>query len=163
MNNRPFYPSTALLIILAISETGCSRNSAEPVGAHAHQHEHKAPHGGTAVVLGNEAYHVELVLDPTTGRLQAYLLDGEMENFVRLSEPSIEINALVEGVSQTLVLLPVANAATGEIAGDTALFEVQARWLRTAKQFDAALKTITIRGTTFTDVKFNFPKGNEKD
>ena len=32
-----------------------------------------------------------------------------------------------------------------------------------APEFDATLKTITIRGTTFADVKFNFPKGNDKD
>ena len=32
-------------------------------------------------------------------------------------------------------------------------------------QMDTAgtLKEITIRGPTFTDVKFNFPKGNDKD
>ena len=58
----------------------------------------------------------------------------------------------------------VADPATGETVGDTALFETQADWLKTVKDFDGTLKkTITIRGTTFADVKFNFPKGNDKD
>ena len=47
------------------------------------------PHGGTPVVLGNEAYHLELVVDAASGTLQVYVLDGEMENFVRVSAPSI--------------------------------------------------------------------------
>jgi len=34
-------------------------------------HEHHAPHGGTLVVFGDEAAHVELVLDPKTGALPA--------------------------------------------------------------------------------------------
>jgi hypothetical protein len=144
---------------------GCGKKGADPVlvTAAPQRHEHKSPHGGTPVVLGDEAYHLELVLDATVGKLQAYVLDGEMENFVRLSVLSIEIDALVNGISQTLVLQPVANPATGETAGDTALFEAQASWLRTTKEFDATLKKITIRRTMFTDVKFNFPKGNDKD
>ena len=49
------------------------------------------------------------------------------------------------------------------VDGDTALFEAQADWLKTTGNFDATLKSLPIRGTTFTDVKFNFPKGNDKD
>ena len=77
--------------------------------------------------------------------------------------PSFEIGASVSGQPQTLVLAAVANPATGETVGDTSLFETQADWLKTSKDFDAVLKSITIRGTTFTEVKFNFPKGNDKD
>ena len=144
---------------------GCGKKVADPVlvTAAPQRHEHKSPHGGTPVVLGDEAYHLELVLDATDGKLRAFVLDGEMENFIRLSVSSVEIDALINGVSQTLVLLPVANAATGEAAGDTALFEAQAGWLKTSNGFDGTLKKITVRGTTFTDVKFNFPKGNDKD
>jgi hypothetical protein len=150
----------ALLLILA----ACSRNTTPPAPgtAAAHQHEHKAPHGGTAVVLGHEAYHLELVRDAATGMLQAYVLDGEMEKFIRIAAPSLEVAATVNGAPQTLVLKAVANSATGETVGDTAQFEAQADWLKATGNFDAVLRQITIRGTTFSDVKFNFPKGNEK-
>jgi len=33
-------------------------------------------------------------------------------------------------------------------------------WIHDA---DGVIKSVAIRGTTFTEVKFNFPKGNDKD
>ncbi|HTB81927.1 MAG TPA: hypothetical protein VK717_13670 [Opitutaceae bacterium] len=128
-----------------------------------YKHVHHPPHGGIPVVLGDEAYHLELVLNAGSGTLQAYVLDGEMEEFIRSAVPSIEITAAVNGAPQTLMLKAVANPATGETVGDTSLFEAQAGWLKTTKEFDAVLKSITVRGTTFSDVKFNYPKGNDTD
>ena len=142
--------------------TGCARKPADAAaGAKPHKHEHKAPHGGTAIVLGDELYHVELVRNAETGTLQAFVFDGELEKFIRTSAPSLEIVATVKGAPQTLTLKAVANPATGETVGDTALFETQADWLKTTGEFDAVLKSIAIRGRTFSDVKFNFPKGND--
>ena len=143
---------------------GCAKHPAETTAtAKPPKHEHKPPHGGTPVVLGDEVYHVELVRDAATGKLQAFVFDGELENFIRSSVPSFQIDAVVSGAPQTLILSAVPNPATGETVGDTSLFETQADWLKTANDFDATLKSITIRNTTFTDVKFNFPKGNDKD
>lgn len=152
-----------LLVPLALI-TGCSRQATGPAtGAPPAKHQHHPPHGGTPVVLGDEIYHVELVLDAATGKLSAYVLDGEMENFIRSAAPSFEINATVDGQPKLLTLRAVANPATGETAGDTALFETQADWLKTTRTFDGEIKSLTIRGTTFTDVDFNFPEGNDKD
>lgn len=152
-----------LLASFAIG-AGCAKQTPAPAtSAPAAKHEHRPPHGGTPIELGDEAYHVELVLDATTGKLSAYILDGEMENFVRSAAPSFEINATVEGQPKLLTLRAVANPATGETVGDTSLFETQADWLRTTKNFDALIKSLTVRGTTFTDVDFDFPEGNEKD
>lgn len=155
----------ALLLIAPLGLiVGCGKpDSGTAAAKPPPKHEHKPPHGGTPVVLGDEVYHVELVLDPASGRLQAFVFDGELENFIRSSVPSLEIDASVNGTAQVLVLHAVANPATGETVGDTSLFEGQADWLKRTKEFDATLKSITIRGTTFTDVKFNFPKGNDKD
>lgn len=149
-----------LLIALALT-AGCSKAPAPP--GQPHKHEHHPPHGGTPVVLGDEAYHLELVRDPAAGTLQAYVLDGEMENFVRSPLPLIEIAAEAGGMTRTLELAAVANPATGETVGDTSLFQAQADWLKSAADFDGVLKSITIRGTTFSGVKFNFPKGNDTD
>jgi hypothetical protein len=57
----------------------------------------------------------------------------------------------------------VPNNATGEKIGDTSMFEAQADWLKAVKAFDAVLPQIEVRGTTYTNVEFNFPKGNDKD
>lgn len=152
------------LVLVFVFTAACSKRADSAAAAKAPaKHEHKPPHGGTPVVLGDEVYHVELVRDAATGGLQAYVFDGELENFIRSSVPSFEIDATVNGATQKLVLNAVPNPATGETIGDTSLFETHADWLKTAKEFDAVLKSITVRGTTFTDVKFNFPKGNDKD
>ncbi len=150
-----------LALAAAGAAAGCSRAPAP--AAPAHRHEHHPPHGGTPVVLGEEAYHLELVRDREAGTLQAFLLDGEMENFVRSAMPSIEIVARAGGAERTLVLLAVANPATGETVGDTSLFQAQADWLRTTPEFDATIKAVTVRGSTFSAVAFNFPKGNDTD
>lgn len=151
------------LVALVLLWAGCGKKN--PVD-HSHDdaaHEHVAPHGGTAVVLGHELYHLEFVRDTDTGRLTAYVLDGEMENFIRLAAPAIELTATVSGQPRLLVLTAVPNPATGETSGNTAQFEAQADWLKTTATFDALIPRLEVRGTTFTDVRFNFPTGNEAE
>jgi hypothetical protein len=114
-------------------------------------------------VLGNETYHLELVRDAATGTLSAYILDGEMEKFIRVPAASFEVVATVGGAKRPLQFKAVANSITGETAGNTAQFDAQAEWLKTTPAFDAMLTSLEIRGTTFANVAFNFPKGNEKD
>jgi hypothetical protein len=135
---------------------GCAKK--EVMGLHHNQ----PPHGGTMVALG-ENYNFEFVLDAASGTLSAYVLDDEMEEFVRSDMPSFEVQAKVGGAEQTLVFMPVANPATGETVGDTALFTAQAGWLKTTKTFDAVIKSVTLDGTTLSNVAFNFPKGNAAD
>jgi hypothetical protein len=127
-----------------------------------HHHEHKAPHDGTPIVLGDEVYHLELVLDADAGKLSAFVLDGEMENFIRVPTTSFEVVPTAGGPNEPLVFHAMADPATGETVGDTAVFEANAEWLKTAVTFDAMVTRLEVRGTTFTAVAFNFPRGNEK-
>jgi hypothetical protein len=151
-----------LALLLLAAAPACTKPPPEPAPPPA-RHEHHPPHGGTAVVLGPELYHLEFVLDPAAGRLQAYVLDGELETFIRVPQRSLELTVTLPGPSRPLVMTAVASPATGETAGDTALFEAQADWLRGATAFDATLRQVTIRGTSFTDVAFHFPHGNDRD
>ena len=125
------------------------------------KHEHVAPHGGTAVELGNEEFHLELVLNPATGRLTAYVLDGHLENFVRIQASTFEIDAHDATGQRSLIFQAVSNQSTGEKAGDTSMFEVTAEWLKSVPSFDGKLKELDIRGRRYTGVTFNFPKGND--
>jgi hypothetical protein len=145
-------------LLQAVFAAACSREPSAAAQPQSH-HDHP-PHGGTPVVLGDEDYHVELVLDARTGVLQAFILDGEMDDFVRSAASSIVITA-TGGAPREVVLAAVPNPETGETVGDTALFQGQADWLKGAPEFDGVIKTIAIRGTTFSGVKFNFPKGND--
>lgn len=150
-----------LLLPLVLGGCGGNDTPAKPVAEAAHHHEHVPPHGGTAVELGHEEFHLELVLDASAGRLTAYVMDGELEQFIRIPAASFEILSQVGGAEQSLVFNPVANGATGEKAGDTSQFEATAGWLKTTTNFDATLRELTVRTQTYRAVKFNFPKGNE--
>jgi hypothetical protein len=155
---------TPLLVGLAVGLiAGCERQpSHAPPQTSLPHHEHKPPHHGTPVVLGKEEYHIELILDAPVGRLQAYVMDGELENFVRLPAQSFAVAAMVGGKEEVLTFKAIGNNATGEKVGDTALFEAQADWLKTTSTFDAVLKEITVHGKTYTNIGFNFPKGNDE-
>ena len=156
---RLWFLSCAVLLL-----AGCQKNdtasAGKPVAVH---HEHKPPHGGAPVELGEEENHVEFVRDAANGKLQAFVMDGELENFVRIAAPALEVTAKVSGRDEKMTLQPVANNATGEKVGDTSLFEAQADWLKTTANFDAVLVAITIRGKTYTNIIFNFPKGSDEN
>lgn len=93
--------------------------------------------------------------------LKAYVLDGELEFFVRIPAESFEVVAQVAGREELLTFRAIPNNATGETIGNTSQFEVQAEWLKRQTNFDAMLRAITIKGSTFTNVGFNFPKGSD--
>jgi hypothetical protein len=124
-------------------------------------HEHHAPHQGTLVVLGEEFSHVELVLDNITGELTAYILDGEAENPVRISQSSLIIKFKDKGKLVSLRLKPVANALTGEKSGDTSEYQGTFVKLKGLSNFEGYISSIKSRGESFKDVRFLYPEGNE--
>ncbi len=124
-------------------------------------HEHLPPHGGTAIVLGSEAFHLELVREKETGVLKMFVLDGHMEKFVRISQETIEVEIQADGFLTDTVFLAVATAATGETVGDTSLYETSADWVKTLDRFRGVISKIRIRENSFTNTVFSFPEGNE--
>jgi hypothetical protein len=155
-----YLPLIAALSALVL--TACGRvESASATATPAAHHKDVPPHGGTPVVLGHEEYHLEFVLDPPSGRMDAWVLDGEMENFVRIEAPSFEVTARLPDGPHTLLFNAVPNHATGESVGDTSQFETRAAWLATNATFDATLTDLKIHGVGYHQVAFNFPKGND--
>jgi hypothetical protein len=160
---KPTWPILVMALAFGLLP-GCGDSKPDaPAPTAEHKHEHKPPHGGTPVVLGEEEYHVELVLDAPDGKLDAFVMDGELENFVRVAAELFEVTAKLPGKEEILVFKAVPNSATGEKVGDTSMFETQADWLKQAKNFDAVLKQLTVKTKTYQDVAFNFPRGNDKD
>ena len=139
--------------------------SAVPVAAdedHHARHEHVAPHGGTLVVLGDEFVHLELLVDPETGKMTAYVLDGEAERGVRVRQSSLEIDIQPEeGASFVVALAPVANVLTGEVEGHTSQFAGRSDRLKRMPHFQGEIREIEVRGQRFQHVSFRFPEGNE--
>jgi hypothetical protein len=155
----------ALIVALSLALlVGCKEsridNTAAPTSV---KHEHKPPHGGTPVVLGNEEYHLELVLIRSEGKVQAFVMDCELENFVRIPAKMFEVDVKLADNNLPLIFNALPNRATGETVGDTSAFEANSYWLKTNGTFDAMLKELTIRGKLYQNVQFNFPKGNDSD
>lgn len=158
-----------LLSLVAIVAAACGDGGAhdghgpgDPAhdDAHAHAHVHAAPHGGTLVVLAEEALHVEFVLDPAEGRLTAYVLDAHAENGVRIAQKDLAVTLRNGGVAVDLALAAVANAVTGETAGDTSEFTAASDALRGAASWEGSLRSIDVRGARFTDVAFRVGGGD---
>jgi hypothetical protein len=156
-------------LLLAIAATsgffaGCSRQVAStPVPAVAHEREPQPPHGGTLVELRKEENYLEFVQDPSAGTLQAFVFDGEVENFVRDTMPSFEMTAKFPRREETLVFKAVPNRATGEQVGSTSLFEAQADWLKQPADFAGVIKEFTVGANRYQNVTFHFPKTGDKD
>jgi hypothetical protein len=148
---------TAFFALAAVMLPGCGQQQNTSGNAPPHLHVAVPPHGGTPVPLGDD-YQIEWVLDAPAGKLQAYILDGEMENFVRITPPSFDVTAKLPDGEKALHLVAIPNSATGEKLGDSSLFEGQAEWLKTTKTFAAVIQKLDVKGTTFSNITFNFPK-----
>ena len=168
---RLFKPSIALLAALALAGGAWAlvrsriRATALAGSATDQPKPHRAapPHHGTPVELGEEQFTLELVRVPESGTLRAYVLDGEMEGFIRIAARQLDLQIQGPGRQETLALKPVADPATGETAGDTSLFEARADWLKTADSFKGVFRNLKIRDQTFKSVAFSFPEGNARD
>ncbi len=146
--------------LVAAALTACKDSHNHDHDHAGHGHHHTPPHGGTAVALGKEEFHLELVLDATNATMQAYVMDGHLENYIRVTNATFNVVASTDGPPKTLTFQAVASTASGEKVGDTSLFEAKADWLKTTPKFDGVLEELTVRGKKFEKVTFNFPKGN---
>lgn len=151
--------SSLMIVVVGVLCTACRQNQL-PLESGNLMHTHHPPHGGTAVELGKEEYHLELVHDEGTPQISAFILDGEMEKFVRLPLEEFVIRA-GGGNGELLRFQAVANPATGEKVGDTSEYSATSPWLTNHGRFDGVLVEIKIGSKSYQGVSFNYPKGNE--
>ena len=143
--------------LLALVLLGCD---SKPPGTPAPtKHTHQAPHDGTLVEVGEEFAHVELVLEGPTGKVTAYILDGEVEKPIRLEQKEI----VLKGKAVSVALQAVGSPLTGEKPGDTSQFEGQSDGLKGAKEFDGSIARIVIKGKELTDVPFRLQPRAKQD
>ncbi|MES2692713.1 MAG: hypothetical protein V4773_04515 [Verrucomicrobiota bacterium] len=141
----------SLVVLLAVA-LGCGpKHDHHAHGAHGHTHD--AKHGGVAVELGQEEFHIEFTYGDKPGVLQAYILDAHIENYVRVDAPSFTAIAVTGGASHPLLFTATASAATGEKAGDSSLFEAPlpaAIAGRPALQL--SVPALSIKGRTYSNI-----------
>lgn len=168
-----FVEKIRLFVLMAVgclALSGCGGGGIEHTDAghdhdhdhdHAHHHHHEPPHGGVGVVLGQEEFHLELLLDNANATLSVYVLDGHMENFVRIESPGFIMKLTTLDKTADLKMEAQASPRTGETVGDTSQFSGTDPILETAVEFDVVIPSLTIKGNTYADIKFSFPDGNE--
>ena len=160
-------PSTRALLPLAcwvalvVAVAGCDR-VAHPADRHSAvvpAHTPTAQHGGVAVEIGEEEYHVEFTFGEPPGTLDAYFMDGEMEDYVRLSAASFNAIVRVDGRDFPLEFRAMASPATGETVGDSALFEAHADWLAAKPALKISVPALRIKGHVYTNLSATLPGG----
>lgn len=152
---------SALATLVLLLAAGCSKqDAAAPADGHAgHGHAHQPLMGGQLVELGEHQANLEFKYDPVRGMLQAWVLDGHAENYVRVTMAFFEVQE--KGGQQRLITLRArANELTGEKPGDTSAFEGEAPWLGGIEHFDGVVKAVQVRGAVYRDVEFHLhPRG----
>lgn len=128
-----------------------------------HHHAEHGPHKGTLVLLGDEEFHVEVVLDAEKGKLLAYPLDGAAEKALTLEQPEIELVYSIR-TSKEKEGLP-AEPKTGKLTAgkdETGMqvFTLEAEDLKGVKMFDGHFGPIKFGEKDFAETKFKFPEGN---
>lgn len=161
-NHEKIIPVSILLLcfLALLSLGGCGgggHDHAHDEHGDDHGHSHDPRHGGIAVVLGDEAYHVEFAYGEVAGTMRAYLFDGHMENYVRIAAPSFAATAMVAGMPRPLLFSAVVDPATGETVGDAALFEATAEWLSARPAVELQVPRLEVRGLEFTNITASLP------
>jgi len=130
---------------------------------HDHDHEdddhaHSAKYGGTLVEVGDHVGQMEFLLDPATGKLTVYAMDGHAENPVRLAWTEFKFDVVVGDAAPVAVAaLPVASPLTGETVGDSAQFEAMVEALKGAEKFKVQVPPFEYRGVQVGAMSFDYP------
>jgi hypothetical protein len=126
-------------------------------------HNHPAPHGGQLVELGEHGsgFNLELVLHEQ-GFLQIYVLDAHVQNFVRISANSIDIEITDQnGTARIITCEPIEDPITGETVGNTSLFTSTER-INEILPLQGVINKIDIMEFPYENVEINF-SGNQQN
>ncbi len=136
-------------------------------GAEAHAgHHHTAPHGGLLVPFGDHGGNLEIVFDSGSGKVQIFVLDGCADDYVRISQSTIDLviqrvnpdkqkTAEPEKKILRLSLNAVADPLSGETVGDTSAFSLQTDLLLGVEKFYGIVKLLDFKGVKFERIGFS--------
>ena len=93
------------------------------------------------------------ILQNPQDQLEIFILDAHAENYVRIAQPSIELT--LTDSNQTMSLGAVADPATGETVGNSALFRTDSNISKNIP-LHGILRSLKIGSKTYTDQPFEF-------
>jgi hypothetical protein len=160
MKNSVFVRSaTALTAGALFIVTGCNKSPQATAQKDDHGHDHPSgpPHGGTPVKVGEHDFHLELVNDPQAGKMLAFVMDDHMEHAESVPPTTFDLVAKMGGQEHRATFK--AGEESTPPTTNISVFSASADWFKTATNFDGVIPTITLKGETFTNVTFTFPKG----
>ena len=139
--------SAALLLLCGCSSDPHSSN-------HGSAHIHQPLRGGVLMELGKHGsgYNLE-ILQNHEDQLEIFILDAHAENYVRIAQPSIELT--LTDSNQTMSLGAIADPATGETVGNSALFRTESNISKNIP-LQGILRSLKIGSKTYTDQPFEF-------
>jgi hypothetical protein len=155
------FSATCLVVLVTSLMAGCNSGALAPPDAsdkhhagdshdQAGEHSHWGPHGGHLIELGaNEEFHAEILHDDDTHRVTVYILDGNAQHAVPISQPQLVINMVNGGNPRQFKLASAPPSA--DVHATSSCFETQDPELCQALD-DANAKgrvTVNINGKQF--------------
>lgn len=143
------------------ASTASTASMPEAPEAHDTGHAHDAPHGGSLIELGDHFAFLEFVVEPATGTLTMYVLDGSAEQAVRIAQPTVRVTfeSPTTLAGQTLELAAQANVLTGETVGDSSQFTLVHEALKDQASFAGRVVDVSIKGQPFRDLAVTHTAG----
>lgn len=128
------------------------RNEHDHGHDHDHGHHHHAPHHGSLTMLGEHLAQIELVVDAESGKVEAYILDGDAEQALTVDHADLELVISLPDATEPLTLkLAPADAAKQQDG-----FVAQDDKLKGVKAFKATLTSLKIKDQTHDKVAVEF-------
>ena len=136
--------------------------SAEPPSAAEHggvpkdpNERPETPHGGAMVPLADKSAHLEVVFDPTVGRLAIYLYDADGHTPMKLKTHGLEASITPDGGGAPVqaTLATVADDAAGNKVGDSSQFGATVAKLKGIAKFNAIVRGLP----NGAEARFSFP------
>ncbi len=141
----------------AAAEQAAADQVADEHEGHDHEgHDHDPVHpGGVLAELGDHMAQLEAALDSEKGTITLWVWDAHIENTIRLKDASLLAAVSVGEDPFRFSFAAQAKVLTGETVGNSSEFKGQDARLVGAKHVDVLVPSITVKGITYTDLKFH--------
>jgi hypothetical protein len=80
-----------LALFACAALAACGKDAEKKPAPTAAHEEHKAPHGGEILELGEEDAHLEMVHDGAAGTLTVYVLDKDVKTPIAIAAPTVTV------------------------------------------------------------------------